>query len=85
LLEAAARLGELALDADDLEGATQATRAGLLLIPASDSMRRLQMRAAAAASDGQRLEAVYKAGCWENSRVGPWAELDDQTVALLRS
>lgn len=82
LLDAAAALGELALVSGDARLAEEATEIGGQLVPGSEAMCRLRMRAAAAKGDSRAVEAAYEQAQRSAAKVGPWVEVDDQTEAL---
>ncbi len=84
LVDAAAELGELALQAGDRPLADQAAGIGGLLVPGSEAMCRLHMRAAAAAGDLRALEAAYEQAQRSTAEEDPWVEVDDETEALYR-
>lgn len=85
LLDAASRLGEVALENGDLSTAAEASATGLTVVPGSEAMYRLQMRAAATAGDHRCLADAYNAAQRSAELIGPWVELEAETVKLYQS
>lgn len=82
LLDAADRLGELALEAEQPGLAKQSSDIGLKLVPGSEAMFRLQMRAASAAGDRRGLKSAYQAAQSAACADGPWVEVEEETEML---
>ena len=82
LLDAANRLGELALTTDQIELLQQSVKRGLMVVPGSEAMRRLQMRAAAATGDCRGVRNAFRAAEESAASIGPWAEVEPVTESL---
>ncbi len=82
LLDAANRLGELALKTDQPAFADWAAEIGLSVVPGSEAMYRLHMRAAAAKGDDRGVFDAYTAAERSAERLGPWAEVESETLKL---
>ena len=82
LLDAAASLGDLALEAGDPCLADEAAGVGLQLVPGSEAMCRLRMQAAAQRGDDRGVADAFAAAAKAAEGVGPWAEIADETAEL---
>lgn len=82
ILDAAAELGELGFVAGDSTAVTTAADVGLTVVAGCEAMYRLRMRAAAMADDLHGVVGAYDAAVRANERLGPWAELEDETSKL---
>lgn len=84
IVDAAHRLGELAIDAGDHELARRAAETGVAVVPGQESLRRIVMRAAALAGDSQGVCDAYRAAERDAESIGPWTELQPETSELAR-
>lgn len=82
LLDAAASLGELALEADDIGLATEAAQIGFNITPGNEAMCRLRMRAAARRGDDRGLADAFDEATKSAERMGPWADVEKETALL---
>ncbi len=85
LVDAANRLGELALGNDDTSLAGWAAAQGLVVVPGNEAMYRLQMRAAAAAGEPTGVRAAYQLAQRSATNLDPWAGIDEETDALFQA
>lgn len=85
VVDAAHRLGELALGAGDHALARRAASMGLSAVPGQEALHRLEMRAAAAAGDLDGVRTAYRAAVHAAEALGPWSEVQPETVELLKS
>lgn len=83
LLDAAHRLGDLAIENDDAAAAEWAADIGLMVVPGSEAMYRIQMRAAASAGSTRGIQEAFNAAEEEAARMGPWIEVEPETEELL--
>ncbi len=82
LVDAADRLGKLALENGDVALAEWAAAQGLRLVPGNEAMYRLQMRAAAAAGESKAVKAAYDQAQRSAMDLGAWVEIDEETATL---
>lgn len=82
LIDAADRLGELALDASDHALARWAADKGLAIVPGQEPLRRIEMRAAAGLGDLEALRRAYTAAAQFAETLGPWCEVQPETHEL---
>lgn len=82
LLDAAHRLGELELASEDPSGAYRASIKGLAVLPGSEAMYRLQMRAAATMGDNRGIVDAYNLAQRSAEQVGPWVDVGPETTRL---
>ena len=82
LLDAANRLGELALATGDQAVAKRAAEIGLMVVPGSEAMYRLQMRVAAAEGRSRGVQDAFSAAEQAVASIGPWAEVERETGEL---
>lgn len=85
LVDAASVLGDLALQAGDLRLADEAAATGGRLVPGSEAMCRLRMRAAAQRGEDRGIAEAYTEAIEVAERIGPWAEVSEETEAMFRS
>jgi nucleoid-associated protein YgaU len=84
VVDAAHRLGELALAEDRADLASWAAGRGLTAVPGQESLHRIQMRVAADRNDRQGVEDAYRAAVEAMEQVAPWDGLQPETDALYR-
>jgi DNA-binding SARP family transcriptional activator len=84
MVDAAERLGELALAGGDYDLARWAADRGLAVVPGQEALLRMQMRAAAMAGDSQGVIDAYRVAVAAAEELGPWSEVQPETGALLR-
>jgi len=82
LLDAANQSGELALAAGDLAAAKRSAETGLMVVPGSEAMYRLQMRVAAAEGRSRGVQDAFSAAEQAVASIGPWAEVERETGEL---
>lgn len=82
--KAADALGQLALGAGDPETARWATRQGLLVSPAQQSLFRVEMRAAAALGDIEAMERSYQAAHRAQQWLDPLTGVPEETAELYK-
>ncbi len=82
LLDAANRLGELSLEIDQPDAAKWSAGIGLTVVPGSEAMYRLQMRAAAAEGSSRGIREAFGAAEQAAVSVGSWVEVDRETDDL---
>ena len=82
LIDAANRMGELALTVEDHETAAWAADQGLAIVEGSEAMYRLQMRVAAAAGTSRGVQTAYNEAQRAAAEIGPWVEVDEATDEL---
>lgn len=82
LLDAANQSGELALAAGDLAAAKRSAEIGLMVVPGSEAMYRLQMRVAAAEGRSRGVQDAFSAAEQAAAAIGPWAEVERETDEL---
>jgi hypothetical protein len=83
MVDAAHRLGALALATSDHALARWAADRGLAVVPGQEALLRLQMRAAAMAGDSQGVIDAYRVAVAAAEELGPWSEVQPETEALL--
>ena len=83
LLDAAHRLGELAIENGDAAAAEWAAKIGLMVVPGSEAMFRIQMSAAASAGSTRGIQEAFDAAEQAAARIGPWVEVEPETDELL--
>jgi len=81
-LDAANRLGELAIATGDQAVAKRAAEIGLVVVPGSEAMYRLQMRVAAAEGRSRGVQDAFSAAEQAAAAIGPWAEVERETDEL---
>lgn len=82
LLDAANRLGELALAGGKLDIVRRTAGIGLMVVPGSESMYRLQMQVAAAEGSSCGVHQAFSAAEQSAAAIGPWAEVERETDEL---
>ncbi|MGE0138519.1 MAG: LysM peptidoglycan-binding domain-containing protein [Ilumatobacteraceae bacterium] len=82
IVDAAHRLGDLALDAGDHALASWAADKGLAVVPGQEPLYRIRMRASAAAGDSQGVCDAYRAATLAAESIGPWTDLQPETEEL---
>ncbi len=82
LVDAASALGDLALQAGDTRLADEAAGIGGQLVPGSEAMCRLRMRAAAQRGDDRGIGDAYSEASKAAERIGPWVEVENETAEL---
>lgn len=82
LLDGANRLGELALAGGNLDIVRRTAEIGLMVVPGSESMYRLQMRVAAVEGSCRGIEEAFSAAEQSAAAIGPWAEVERETDEL---
>ncbi|MDY7106820.1 MAG: hypothetical protein S0880_37065 [Actinomycetota bacterium] len=85
LVDAAARLGEIALAADNTEQADQAARAGLHLVPGNEALYKIRLKAAATRRAFDEVDRLYHELCTHLTDQSLWDQPDDETEAIVRS
>ena len=85
LVDAASALGRLALEADDPRLADRVAELGLRITPGSEAMCRLRMQAAARRGDDRGIAEAFTAAAKAAERLGPWADVEDETAELWES
>lgn len=83
LLDAANRLGELALASEEPAIAKRSAETGLMVVPGSEAMYRLQMRVASAEGSTRGIHQAFSAAEQAAAAIGPWAEVERETDDLL--
>ncbi len=79
LVDAAHRLGELALADGHTSRARWAANQGLMVVPGQEALLRIQMRAASLAGDAQGVEAAYRCATASAEALSPWEEVQPET------
>jgi DNA-binding SARP family transcriptional activator len=82
LIDAASRLGELALAVGDTVLARWAANQGLTVVPAHEALYRLLMRAAHQAGDRHGIESAYDNAVRAAETYDPLEEIQDETAHL---
>ncbi|MEZ5233410.1 MAG: bacterial transcriptional activator domain-containing protein [Acidimicrobiales bacterium] len=83
IVDAAHRLGELALVAGDHELARWAAERGLAVVPGQESLYRIRMQAAAVAGDSQGVVDALRDASAAAGEMGLWHEVQQETLQLL--
>ena len=85
IVDAACRLGELAVADGRADTAMWAAQRGLAFVPGRESLHRIQMKAAASRDDRQGVEDAYRAAVEAMEQLAPWRDgLQPETDALYR-
>ncbi len=82
LVDAAYKLGELALAEQHSGRARWAADQGLLVVPGQEALLRIQMHAAALVGDARGVEAAYRRALASAEAQSPWEEVQPETEAV---
>lgn len=83
LVDAACRLGEIALSTGELERADRSAQRGLLLVPGNEALYRVRLRAAAARRDFDDVDRLYRELCAHLTEHSVWEAPDEETEAII--
>lgn len=82
LVDAAYRLGELAIKSGDSATARWAATQGLVVVPGQEALHRIQMKAASLAGDAQGIEDAYRAATRSAEALSAWEDVQPETDDL---
>lgn len=82
IVDAAYRLGELAIETGDAELARWAAKQGLEAVPGQEALHRIQMKAAAFVGDDHGIETAYRAAMRAAEELSAWEDVQPETEEL---
>lgn len=82
IVDAAYRLGELAIETENAALAKWAAGQGLTAVPGQEALHRIQMKAAALAGDKQGIEDAYRAAMRSAETLSAWEDVQPETDEL---
>ena len=82
IVDAAYRLGELAIETENATLAKWAACQGLTAVPGQEALHRIQMKAAALAGDKQGIEDAYRAAMRSAEALSAWEDVQPETDEL---